>query len=135
MYTYIERERQRDRETETEIERQRTTKTYDWRKNQNPLTIKLVICYTYICLHILHKLLYLYSLLIHQIDRCTPFTIYIHIYIYTWELSKLCKLWNIYAPKASTSPLGFTFNNFFFINSIHAYFYQIRVSYKLFRVN
>ena len=31
----------------------------------------------------------------------------------TWESLKLCKLSNIYAPKASTSTLDFTFNNFF----------------------
>ena len=54
----------------------------------------------------------------------------------TWELLKLCKLSNIYAPKASTSAWGFTFNNFFsYIYSIHAYLYQILVSNKLFMVN
>ena len=49
----------------------------------------------------------------------------------TWELLKLCKLLNIYAPKASTSAWDFTFNNFFFwtyIYSTRAYLYQIRVS-------
>ena len=49
----------------------------------------------------------------------------------TWELLKLCKLLNIYAPKASTSAWYFTFNNFFFstyIYSIRAYLYQICVS-------
>ena len=43
---------------------------------------------------------------------------YLSIYIYkewalTWELLKLCKLSNIYAPKARTSAWGFTLNNFF----------------------
>ena len=41
------------------------------------------------------------------------------------ELQKLCKLSNIYTPKASTSAWGFTLNKFFsYIYSIHAYLFQ-----------
>ena len=54
----------------------------------------------------------------------------------TWELLKLCKLSNIYDPKASTSAWGFTFNNFFFL-----YLFNSRIPLsnscfdKLFMVN
>ena len=40
----------------------------------------------------------------------------------TWELLELCKLLNIYAPKASTSTKDFTFNDFFLLY-IYIYIY------------
>ena len=39
----------------------------------------------------------------------------------TWELLKLCKLMNIYTPKASTSAWGFTLT--FFVIFIYIYIY------------
>ena len=40
-----------------------------------------------------------------------------------WHLLKLCKLSNIYAPKASASAWDFAFNNFFFWTCIYIYIY------------
>ena len=58
---------------------------------------------------------------IHKIP-CPPYICYI------WALLKLCKLSNIYAPKAGTSVWGFTFNNFFSYY-MHIYIFIIYIIY------